>query len=252
MMSEFAVNRMLVELDALVDTRYALFRRLDPEAASRMLRSGRYHARFTDHFWNESDKFTREDWEREWAKRDVSLLKESFLTEGIEEIKQAVANINWGMRQTDKKRVELVLNIAPYDLSPAVRQAYIDVLETELIMVTEVTTTSQPLWVLHPEDVAQRYDFLMIYNFHEWVAGFEHRFEQFEMGATLVMAPRLFKELPEKGTKEWKDLEAMDVFLFAEMRFFSRCELRFVVPASFSIPRELRLKKEESEKREEP
>lgn len=251
-MSEFAVNRMLVELDALVDTRYALFRRFDPEAAARMLRSGRYHARFADHFWKESDKFTKEDWDREWAKRDVSLLRESIMTEGIEEIKTAVANINWGMQQTDKKRVELVLNIAPYDLSPSVREAYKAVLETELLTVNEVSTTSQPLWVLHPEDIAQRYDMLMIYNFHEWIASFEHRFEQFEMGATLVMAPRLFKDLPERDSKEWKELEAMDMFLFAEMRFFSRCELRFVVPASFSIPREFRLKKDESEKREEP
>lgn len=251
MSAEFAVNHMLVELDALVDTRYALFRRLDSEAAASMLRSGRYHKRFTDHFWEESDKFTQEDWEREWAARDISLLKESYLTEGIEEIKIAVANINWGLRQTDKKKVILTLNIAPYELSESVREAYKAVLETELFMVDEINITTQPLWLLHPEDIKDRYDLLMIYNFHEWLKMFENRFEQFEMGATLVMAPRLFKELPAKDSKEWKDLEAMDVFLFAEMRFFSRCELRFVVPASFSLPRELRLKKE-SEKKEEP
>lgn len=150
MSAEFAVNHMLVELDALVDTRYALFRRLDSEAAASMLRSGRYHKRFTDHFWEESDKFTQEDWEREWAARDISLLKESYLTEGIEEIKIAVANINWGLRQTDKKKVILTLNIAPYDLSESVREAYKAVLETELFMVDEININTQPLWLLHP------------------------------------------------------------------------------------------------------
>lgn len=242
MSTEFATNRMLVELDALVDTRYALFRRFDPVAAGKMLRSGSYQARFADHFWEHSDLFTKEDWEKAWKERDISLLKESFLTEAIEDLKDAIASINWGLRETDPKKISITLNVAPYNLPQNVIDAYREVLETELFMVDEVNITSIPLWIMHPEQIAERYDLLMMYNFHEWLAMFENRFEEFEMGSTLVIVPRLFKELPERGSKEWKDLEAMDVFLFAEMRFFSRCELRFLAPSSFSLPRDFTLK----------
>ena len=74
-----ATNRIFVELEALLDTRFALFKSLDPLAAEVWLNES-YRLRYSDEFWNISQIVSKEQVEEAWAKRDMTILRGWIIT----------------------------------------------------------------------------------------------------------------------------------------------------------------------------
>lgn len=228
-------NRIFVDIDVLLDTRIALFRRHDHQRAAIWLANG-YRARYSDEFWKVSPAVSKEAIQDDWANRDVSLLRESIKTHGGTLLAQVIASIDWGPHLgEDDNHVIVTVNTAPYNLSPVEMEGLQQVLETDLPIVKEFKIVNIPLWVLNPKHLGDNYDLVVMYNFMEWFRSYSERMAEFEMRNIDVIAPRLFHELPEKDSEDWKALESGDMFELLSARLLGRCRLTFEDPLYFSI-----------------
>lgn len=230
-----AVNKIYVELDALLDTRLEVFRRLDPIAADAWL-SGSYRMRYSDEFWKISQVCTQEQVEEAWKNRKVDVLRTSIRTLMPDLLRSTIASIDWGVDVGDpNNRVELSVNVAPYDLEPAEAQRLVETLECIFPMVAVVQLVKIPVWALQPRQVATDFNLAVFYNFMEWFRTFSERMDEFEMGNIPVIAPRIFAKLPETGSEQWKSLEKENIFDFLQGRLWGRVNLSFQPIENFSL-----------------
>lgn len=228
-------NRVLVDLDTFLDTRLALCRRLDPEAAHLWVQNG-YRHRFSDEFWKVSTRVSEEQYTTAWNKRDASLLRESIATCAHTLLSSVLNSIDWGPHTGDPSNcIEVTVNTAPYALSVVEQQALVEIIETVLPMADKVSLVNIPLWSLHPGQIRDHYDLLVMYNFMEWLRSYPERMGEFELGNIDVLVPRLFARLPEVDSHEWESLKQEDLFTFLSGRLFGRCKLAFQSPHYFSV-----------------
>lgn len=228
-------NRIFVDIDTILDTRMALFRRHDYKRAAIWLANG-YRARYSDEFWKVSPDVSKEALQDDWANRDVSLLRESVKTQGGLLLARIIASIDWGPHHGEHdNHVIVTVNTAPYSLSPIEVEGLQRVLETDLPIVHEFKIVNIPLWTLDPRHLGDNYDLVIMYNFMEWFRSYPDRMSEFEMRNVDVVVPRLFHELPEKDSEDWKALESGDMFELLSARLLGRCRLTFEDPYYFSI-----------------
>lgn len=233
-----AKNSIYLELDALFDTRYAMFFRFDSEAAIEFMKGG-FRTRLSDEFWRVSTKFTQEEWVEAWKKRDISLLQESPITSIPSFLTDCIESIDWDViSPNDPSRlVSITINTYPYSLEPEVKEAICYHLGLLLPTVDKISTIFIPTHVLAADQLLGRYDLVVMYNFHDWVKMYEDRFaDEFEFRNLMLAVPQLFKEVPEKGSEDHEILGSLNAFSVSEYLLFGRCELRMIPVADFSAP----------------
>lgn len=230
-----AINRIYIDLDSLMDSTFALCKRLDPEAAVAWLRDG-YRNRRSNEFWLRSALVDETTFRDAWANRKTSLLKESLYTNMTNLMGYIVAGIDWGPHIGEPDNyVELTVNIAPYEFTPDESLMLQKVCEVGFPYIKEVRIVNEPLWAIMPKALGETYDLLILYNFVELFRSFIDRIDDFDFLNKPVFAPRLFHHLPEQGTEDWKELERLDIFTFLPARLYGRCQLVFQDPLYFSI-----------------
>lgn len=230
-----AKNSIYVEIDALLDTRLALFLDLDQVAARSWLETS-YRMRYSDEFWKISQVVTKEEVQKAWSKRDVTLLRKAIRTQVPELIQTIISSIDWGLQCAGEDNyVELTINTAPYELTNEERTKMRELFEYVFPMVRTVKIVHVPIWALSPRSLGETYDLVMFYNFMEWFRTFSERMDDFELGNIHVIAPKIFANLPDEGTEQWKSLAQENVFDFLTGRLWGRCQLSFETIDTFSI-----------------
>lgn len=232
-----AKNSIYLDLDALFDTRFSLLHRFDEETAVQFLSSG-YRDRITDEFWRVSKKFTEADWVDAWAKRDWTLLPGAPITSIPSFLIEAIESIDWDAISPNdpERKVKITINTHPYQLEKEVKDSIVYHLGLLLPTVDDIDTICIPPNFLTNHQLLGRYDLVVMYNFHEWVATYAERFEEFEFRNLLFAVPKLFKKLPEEGSEDLKLLASFNAFSAQEYMLFGRCELRMIPVADFSAP----------------
>lgn len=230
-----ATNRIFVELEALLDTRFSLFKSLDPLAAEVWLAES-YRMRYSDEFWKISQILTKEQVEEAWAKRDMRILRGSMRTLVPDLLRAIIASIDWGYEAGDpSNKVVLTVNTAPYNMPAPEQEKLVQVLECLFPMVAEIRLVNVPLWALQPRQLGEDFELAVFYNFMEWFRTYVDRMDEFQMGNIHVIAPKIFAKLPEPGSKEWKGLQEGDMFNFLQGRFWGRAQLVFESIDQFSV-----------------
>ena len=74
-----AKQYLLIDLDALLDTRLGCLIRHRPQAAADV-DMGAYRGRLHDRLWEFCDDVSEAQWRQWWAERDVGVLKSSLAT----------------------------------------------------------------------------------------------------------------------------------------------------------------------------
>lgn len=229
-------NRILVDLDSFLDANAALCRSIDPVAFSDWVVKDKYRERYSNEFWKRTNKCDKEEFLRQWDQRDKELLKQSIHTNVHLLIAGMISSIDWGPHTGDPTNcVEITINLAPYDFNDQERASLVAILETALPMVKTFKMVSWPLWALHPTQIRDHFDLVVMSNFIAWFRLFAERMDEFELGNIDVVAPRLFTELPDEGTDDWKALAEEDIFTFLGGRLVGRCMLTFESPYWFSL-----------------
>lgn len=195
-------QKILIELDALLDTRIATVSRLNPEAALELL-SSEYRERPCDDLGRLTKLITTEQYEEAYRKRDRETLIHARPTLMPFVLNEIVSRLEQDMFTTGARAesTEIEVNIYPYELNEQEREAIATAVMARAGLVTPVRTVSYPPFHLSPRTInTDEYSALIIYNLQEWVDGALRVALDFRdcCPTVTLMAPALLNRLAEK------------------------------------------------------
>lgn len=164
-------QRLLVELDALLDTRIGTIARGWPELASEFLNK-QYATRISDEFNLLHPMIDLALYRQAYRERDAETLMASRPTELFYRLKTIMAALEMRMMEglPECEDVKLDINIWPYELSNEVKEEIVLTLEDHCAVTAEVSLVSIPYQELTTDRILRDgWTFLYMYNYHEWL-----------------------------------------------------------------------------------
>lgn len=163
--------RLLVELDALQDTRIATLAILNPSYASKVL-SGNYLRRLSDEFHLDVPGLKEQEYKEAYAKRDVTTLQNSLPTPVVfllsDTVKDIERDIIIGHPIYNNVRVEV--NVYPYQLTDEEKFLIAEAVKENSGLVCAVECVNIPYKNLTTDYIRNAdYGALIIYNFRQWL-----------------------------------------------------------------------------------
>lgn len=236
-------QRLLVELDALLDTRMATIFRLNPDAANRLL-NARYATRISDEM-NLLDPFIDADAYRQaYAERDLETLYLARPTQFFYDIRVALRELvgKCMSGDPDVESVHVDINVWPYqpsdghleELQSVLADGFMDLITVGAVSVSPKELSTQRM-------LEMQWTYVYLYNFIDWAtAQFDGITERpTAVPAVTMIAPKLVKSIHDvnqfakeapPGTTQHKDPhECMRVGLATVIG------LDFACPSQFSL-----------------
>lgn len=231
-MADNKIAAILVELDALLDSRLATLRGIDPKAVDRMLKSGYYNSRTEDVFPGVDAVAYREA----YAKRNFETLASYPIMTGMVPVLRDLV----GSYSVDSvldpaiDSVKVVVMTHPYDLTSDEKQALHDSLSYYLSGMATIEFTNLTYSELTPQHCNANYRDMVFYNFLDWAKSQETNIQSRRIPTVRVIVPafqyipldpEIAEELKERGvsvfTAAQEALRPIAKFDFIDARFFS-------------------------------
>lgn len=193
-------HRLLITLDALMDTRLAALAEISSEGTEAILLNGTYHGRRHNHFHLLDDRFAPGQFERLYAERGKQqLVRKAYVTPMVQLIRDLVARYQEGELVTpDHCVVEVTINTCPYTLTEEEKAGLRDMLivQTHCASVNYVYLS---LPYLTPETLSH-YSTIIGDDFDAWITEHHPRINDTILsGRELYFPERLLK--PEMANK---------------------------------------------------
>lgn len=162
-------QRVLVDMDSLIDTRIGLIHQHLPHKFS-SIDFSEYRKRVTN-IWYKKLGISDEDWKEYWESRSVDTLKQSgptnLLIELVGMLGEKYASTLVG---TPVEKPRLTVNTWPYKLNKEERALYLENLRDLYHSCTlSVELIHQPIDLLTPDFIKTNYEAMFIYDFHKWL-----------------------------------------------------------------------------------
>ncbi len=190
----FTKHVVLVELDALMDTRLGTLHVINPDLAIEAVQSMDYYHRISDdlsHYCSVKDS----EFRAAYAKRGAEVLQSSCLTNLIFLLSNICSELDRQRRETPyTESVKVHLNVYPYVLDESERFIIESALMCHLPVDVAVESVSIAPNELTPQYIAGNYTGMILYNFIEWIQIHYATFERFRMAGVTILAPRLHAE----------------------------------------------------------
>lgn len=186
-------NVVLVELDALLDTRLALVCTLDEAAAVRLMTSEDYYKRQNDDF-SVHTQIPHEQFQTAWEQRTADILPRTFKTHVPLLLNELINRLEMMEEDTpDSEAPVLEINVWPYvDLTESERDAIgLAVLFHAGIQTIPTVVCIDPKH-LTPQLLKRRYSGLILYNLRDWLKHHLENFPRCICPELAVLAPALF------------------------------------------------------------
>ena len=162
---EKTVARVMVMLDCLLDTRLGTLAKIDQKRAAKVLESGTYHTRESDIF----PGFTKEEFDKAYAERDVETLEYSTLTECVRAINNIVKQLRTqSTTHHYQDSVEIVVNCYPYQLDKETLDDMGVAIAKWINFAHSVKLVYIPYEQLTPSYVDAQYGGMFIYDYDNW------------------------------------------------------------------------------------
>jgi hypothetical protein len=237
--SDNPVKRILVELDCLLDTRYATLKKLNRKATETILKDKSYWLRIQDDFTTlTKGAITQSEYLKAYAERDKETLKQARPTgivKLLSRISKEVEAQKISLPMVESLKIEV--NIYPYILN----EAELDVLATAVMfyggLETEVIPVSLSLKQLNPKQIKQTWDAVILYNFNDWFTIHAAELNANPIPRHLLYAPALTFKSPENAEDFYIETPHgnLSPFTALEMCFVPKLCLEFLKPAEFSL-----------------
>lgn len=234
-----AESIVLVELDALLDTRLPTMGSISPEAAVEASKDERYFNRLIDDF-TEINGIGKDAFREAYRRRNAEIVHASVITEIPFILHELVLNLEKEKRDTPfVSRVKVEVNIYPYEF---------DEEECDLIALavmsrcgheTEVKCVRISPQELTPTICKSRYSGLILYNFRDWMEHHLEGFKQVKMPRVSVMAPALYyDEVPKDDAFVGDGIaEHINAFQLSEVGCIELFALSLLPACNFSMAR---------------
>lgn len=235
-------QHLLVELDALQDTRLGTIALLDPEAACRLVLDERYYKRTTDDFSSMCD-ITRERFREAYLKRDVETLKHSRLTTAIGLVRAACTALENRIHDTPYvEDISIDINMWPYKLSSTEAEEIATAVGIHVGLPEVIHAVNIPMVELTPVFCRASYTGMIMYHLNDWLGLQAELFKQMQLPRVTVVAPELFhdKELQPSDYDSDADLKPykqMSPFRLTELAFTEWIGMELVPAEVFSMVR---------------
>ena len=231
-------QRILVQLDALLDTRLATVSRIDQDAAVKLLESEAYYIRFNDDF-EALTGITREQFRDAYAKRDVDTLAlPAIMTVAPLMLHELITKLEINDAESPYvEGVEVEVNFWPYQLD----DEEIDGLSKAIMVFSGMETLVRMVSIhpmeLTPDFIKDRYTGLILYDFKEWFEYQKSKYATVKTPDLTVLAPALFYDkipTPEEYLAEGID-SGITPFELAELAVMDCFRLKLLKSEIFSI-----------------
>lgn len=199
-MSAQLPNKIMVLLDALVDTRLGTLNILDPTAV-REMDPVRYLMRTRDDFTHMG--IDDELFNIAYKNRDVLTLRNSIVTNILPIIKNAIHQYATILSPLQGGAHELDLNVYPYNLSAEEGRVIADLVEFKLGGVVRVNVVRVPYSTMTLAMLARTYHTVVMYDWVDWACAIEHSFRTEAAPAVTMIVPDLLRgeKLPDEPDK---------------------------------------------------
>ena len=230
---------VLVEIDALLDTRLTTLGLISPQAGFECARDPRYFDRVIDDF-EPICGVTLEAFRNVYRNRDVEVLKAATITEMAFILQDLVLKLERETLDTPFcSRVIVEVNIFPYKLDEEERDILALAVMARCGLETEVRCVRIPPQALQPAVVKERYSGMVIYNFRDWMEHHVQAFETVKMPQVSILAPALFYNVVPADDAFVEDgvAEYITAFQLSEVGCIELFALSLLPAANFSLVR---------------
>ena len=163
-------HRFLIDVECLFDFRLGTIATYSPKAYHDCFLNDieSYIKRDNDRFYEQTNEFTKEEFEQYYNNRDTSVFKNSMMTNVyrmLHEIKQELLSSN-ELKEEDS--LEITLNIQHYQLSEMDEYALSVLFQKHFGYEYVVKIISVPNDKLTPELIRSNFDVVFLYDFEKW------------------------------------------------------------------------------------
>lgn len=237
-------QRILVELDALLDTRIATIARLDPGIAADIV-GPRYFNRPTDQFHLLDNRIDDVAYQMAYASRDLDTMAIARPTAALDWLGKMVRDLEKQFEEGAPTVTSLAVdvNVYPYRLSDEEAAQVGMSIAYYIGKFTSVNVINVPLAELSFAYIrAHRYTAVILYNFKEWIeASFKQYGDKQPMGvpAVTMFVPSLmadYTEYMDEKNRRLPDGRLLDPYEVTRETFAPFIGLEFTPSGLFSLP----------------
>ena len=228
---------ILVDLDAIQDTRLGTLARIDPTLPRLM--GQRYWDRLSDDFETLTQgKVTNRSFQEAYKSRNTETLKQSIASGTVHYLglcTRTLQSMGTGPEQIDD--ICVTVNLYPYTLSEGEQESLIEALRTFLALSTKIDVINKSVKELTPQYLNQNFDAYILYDFNEWDSHNRTNLIRNPMPEFTLMAPALFLPGKEPTLEEVTDEDGhvYDPFKVVQMALYEWVILEHFPPAMFSM-----------------
>lgn len=184
-------QRILVELDALLDTRVGTLDLIDESYSIAAVKNPQYYKRLSDDF----SKICGIDnciYQAKYDARDIETLQHSMLSGAIFKLCDICVELERQRLKTPyTKSVEVVINLWPYRLDEETAFEIENAVSCHLPPDVKVSSIFTPLNELTPSLIKARFTGAIFYNFREWAKTNYVLLNDTPIAGVTVLAPKL-------------------------------------------------------------
>lgn len=232
-------QRILIELDVLLDTRLGSISKLSHDAAAAVMTNDMWVREVDDFATLSGGLITNEAYKATYAERDVETLARSFLTNIVDYLGNVTRTLQHNSTDgIDVKNIHLVVNTNRYDLTQEEINLMIEGIRPHVALTTKVSAVKHTIDQLDPVTLNTNYDSYILYDFDEWDKRHREQLMKNPMPEFSIVAPRLhFTGAVPKPEDLISDGQTVDPFRLTTLVFMERVDLEFLPVFFFSVTR---------------
>jgi|SRR5690554_2460300 len=165
------LQRALIDIDMILDTRYGTLRRIDSAWADEFVKTDAYMNRSVDTFGEMSGgRIDQAEYDRLYAARDRETLANSVMTDFVYYLRKDVNDIYIDMvRGTGPESINLDINFWPYELEEEEMELIRRAVQRYIPLPATVGAVKIDPKFLTPQVVDNSYEMMAYYNHEDWL-----------------------------------------------------------------------------------
>ena len=231
------MDKILVELDALLDTRLGTANYLDHSLPKKLCDAG-YLKRQTDNFAHELGvDLDQAKFDQTYRQRGEQVLRHSYMTNLMPAFSHITEDLaRQAIHTPFQQDIRVEVNLHPFSMTEAVAKEVCASVGYMLSIETEVEHTFLSHQELTPQFIDKHYAALFIYDFNNWINHHSEALKENPLTRVTFVCPALYSgQIPNEEDVYDEEIGNIDPFASTEMILVEYLDLHLVEPYYFSL-----------------
>lgn len=230
------VQKLLVSLDSILDTRLATVASLSVDMAKRLAETN-YRNRLSRKLSLLLPEIDDVAFDNAYSCRNVETLMASRMTGGMVYLASIIKTLEeQAVNMPHIDGVALEINAHPYELGEDLKKAIIDSVSCYCGIFVEIKVVNYPLETLTPSRIKAEWACLMLYDFDEWLTLHGEELKRVKIPDVSMIVPALYLGvIPTKEDLKSTVLKEVEPFALTEAALIEFVSLHMVDAGYFSI-----------------